>query len=187
MSDLLGADRAIGALVSSSRRTARVAIPRPKGTRATSRATLTITMHPRELEALEGRARAASMSLTAYVRALLESDREDVPGANRPRSRFSLGELASDGALVGAGVLHHRGEPTPETLEAVANLIDRVASKLPPCPVAGCIGKARHFGAHSDGRNVIRVERGLGPDGETCNCGAGFGEKHRRGCVDGCA
>lgn len=57
---------------------ARVALPRPKGTRPGRRATLTITMHPRTLKLLEERARGASMSLTRYVTALLESDAEDV-------------------------------------------------------------------------------------------------------------
>jgi hypothetical protein len=61
-----------------------VALPRPKGTRATSRASLTITMHPRELAELERRAAAASMSLRAYVVALLASDADDVaPARNR--------------------------------------------------------------------------------------------------------
>lgn len=77
------------------RATRRVALPRPKGTRATSRVDLTISMHPRKLEELEARAAAASMSLTAYVGALLDSDNEDVPGAQRPKRMFSLAELAS--------------------------------------------------------------------------------------------
>jgi len=62
-----------------------VALPRPKGTRATSRVALTITMHPRRLEQIEQRAAAASMSLTAYVDALLESDGEDVAPRRDPK------------------------------------------------------------------------------------------------------
>jgi hypothetical protein len=47
------------------RRRVAVALPRPKGTRASSRVELAITMHPRELARLEERAAAASMSLRA--------------------------------------------------------------------------------------------------------------------------
>lgn len=52
-----------------------VALPRPKGTRkATKRAQLVLTMHPRQLADLEARAKARSMSLSGYVRALLDDD-----------------------------------------------------------------------------------------------------------------
>lgn len=71
----------------------RVQLPRPRGTRSTSRVELLITMHPSELVRLKQRAAAASMSLTGYVSALLESDREDVPGARGP-SMLSLARLA---------------------------------------------------------------------------------------------
>lgn len=57
---------------------ARVALPRPKGTRRSSRVTLAIAMHPRQLEELRARAKRASMSLQAYVVALLASDDEDL-------------------------------------------------------------------------------------------------------------
>jgi hypothetical protein len=50
-------------------------------------------MHPRQLAAIEARAAACSMSLTAYVIALFDSDREDVPGTGNTR-RFSLAALA---------------------------------------------------------------------------------------------
>jgi hypothetical protein len=78
------------------RKRVRVAIPRPKGTRATSRAELSITMHPRELEELAARARSRSMTLTGYVRALLASDPDDVAPASSP-ARFSLASLAGRG------------------------------------------------------------------------------------------
>lgn len=76
-----------------------VALPRPKGTRATSRASLTITMHPRELAELERRAAAASMSLTGYVAALLASDADDIAPARKRDPKVNwledrdLGEL----------------------------------------------------------------------------------------------
>jgi len=71
------------------RNDARVSLPRPKGTRASSRATLTVSMHPRELEELRARAAAASMSLTAYVSALLASDADDLPAASVPGRRIN--------------------------------------------------------------------------------------------------
>lgn len=109
----------------------RVALPRPKGTRATSRVALTVTMHPRDLERLKARAAAVSMSLTAYVGALLESDAEDVPGAQRPRSLFSLAELASPAELIGAGV--HRDVPV--TLEQAIELGARCEQGHPICDI----------------------------------------------------
>lgn len=64
----------------------RVALPRPKGTRKTSRVAVTITMHPARLAVLEARAAAASMSLTAYLDALLDSDGSEVaPRTRNPR------------------------------------------------------------------------------------------------------
>lgn len=63
-----------------------IALPRPKGTRASSRVAVVLTMHPRELRELEDRAARASMSLTAYVKALLDSDGDDVqPRVRNPR------------------------------------------------------------------------------------------------------
>lgn len=65
-----------------------IAFRRPKGTRA--RASLTITMHAGELAELERRAARASLSLTAYVRALLlESDADDLPASSRPKPRIN--------------------------------------------------------------------------------------------------
>lgn len=67
-------------------RAKRVALPRPKGTRKTSRVAVTITMHPARLAVLEARAAAASMSLTAYLDALLDSDGSEVaPRTRNPR------------------------------------------------------------------------------------------------------
>jgi hypothetical protein len=76
---------------------ATVALPRPKGLQRI-RATLAITMHPRQLVELEQRAAAASMSLTAYVAALLASDGDDVaPRRRDPKINWledaPLGEL----------------------------------------------------------------------------------------------
>jgi hypothetical protein len=76
---------------------ATVALPRPKGLQRI-RATLSITMHPRQLVELEQRAAAASMSLTAYVAALLASDGDDVaPRRRDPKINWledaPLGEL----------------------------------------------------------------------------------------------
>lgn len=72
--------------MSVSRKPARVALPRPKGTRKTSRVVLTITMHPARLAVLRARADAASMSLTAYVDALLDSDGSEVaPQTRNPK------------------------------------------------------------------------------------------------------
>jgi len=103
-------------------RRVRVALPRPKGTRASSRVELSITMHPRELRELEARASSRSMSLTAYVRALLESDADDVAPA--PRRTFSLAELASDSELVGAGALHVQLARPPAAVRASSELAD---------------------------------------------------------------
>lgn len=100
-------------------RRVRVALPRPKGTRASSRAELSITMHPRELLELEARARSRSMSITAYVRALLASDADDVAPPAAPRRTFSLAELATDAELVGAGALHAQIPRTPENVAKV--------------------------------------------------------------------
>jgi hypothetical protein len=80
--------------MATKRRKVRVTIPRPRGTRASSRVELSITMHPRDLEELASRARSRSMSLTSYVRALLASDAEDVAPAPAPVPRFSLSALA---------------------------------------------------------------------------------------------
>lgn len=85
-----------------TRKRKRVALPRPRGTRATSRVELLVSMHPRRMAQLVERAAAASMSLTAYVDALLASDGDDV--APRPRSTLSLAELAGPPALLGARV-----------------------------------------------------------------------------------
>lgn len=74
------------------RRKRRVTIPRPKGTRATSRVELSITMHPSKLEELATRARTRSMSLTAYVIALLDSDADDVAPASTPAKQRTLAE-----------------------------------------------------------------------------------------------
>ena len=78
-----------------SRRSVRVALPRPPGTRrSTPRAELVISMHPRKLASLQARARAVGMSLTAYVDALLESDGEDVPAVSDSIERAARRELA---------------------------------------------------------------------------------------------
>lgn len=106
-----------------------IALPRPKGTRSTSRVAVTLTMHPRQLAALEARAKAASMSPTAYVAALLESDAEDVPGANRRPARLSIAELASDSELIGAGLLSVQ-VPKPRDGERVPELEKMLAPFL---------------------------------------------------------
>ncbi len=77
-----------------ARASVRVSLPRPKGTRRTSRAELVILMHPRKLAALQARARAVGMSLTAYVGALLDSDGEDVPEIAAATDRVIQRELA---------------------------------------------------------------------------------------------
>lgn len=64
----------MGIPISSRSRTLRVSLPRPKGTRRTSRAVLTVSMHPAQLAAIRACAIAASMSPTAYLGAVLFSD-----------------------------------------------------------------------------------------------------------------
>lgn len=66
-----------------------VSLPRPKGTRkSTKRAQLVLTMHPRQLRELEARAKARSMSLAGYVRALLDDDDD---GRDAPDVRAAIG------------------------------------------------------------------------------------------------
>lgn len=103
------------------RRGRTVALPRPRGTRASSRVALTITMHPRELAALERRAAGASMSLRAYVLALLESDAEDLPKVKKRIDwlggdvgallvRRCASPVALEGGIVGCTrPIHHEG------------------------------------------------------------------------------
>ena len=97
-----------------------IAFRRPKGTRASSRVALRIWMHPRELEALERRAAAASMSLRAYVAALFESDADDLPKVKRINwlggdvgallARRCARPVALEGGIVGCTrPIHHGG------------------------------------------------------------------------------
>lgn len=59
-----------------------VALPRPKGTSA--RVRFSVTMHPAQLERMEGRAAAASMGLARYIEALLDSDGDELPKGTAP-------------------------------------------------------------------------------------------------------
>lgn len=69
-----------------------VSLPRPKGTRkSTKRAQLVLTMHPRQLRDLEARAKARSMSLAGYVRALLDEDDDDAGDMGRAMIKGALG------------------------------------------------------------------------------------------------
>lgn len=99
-----------------------IAFRRPKGTRASSRVALRIWMHPRELEALERRAAAASMSLRAYVAALFESDADDLPKVKKRINWLDVGDVgkllarrcarpvALEGGIVGCTrPIHHGG------------------------------------------------------------------------------
>lgn len=77
-------------------RKVRVALPTPARKRRAARVELSITMHPSELEELVTRARARSMTLTGYIRALLASDADDVEAPSssstpaRDRRQLSL-------------------------------------------------------------------------------------------------
>lgn len=136
-------------------RTKRVRLPRPKGARKGTTAQLVLTMHPRQLAAIEARARATSMSLTAYVLALLDSDLEDIRDLHviehvaRVRtgarsSPFGVHALVDDASLIGAGL----------TSVVVA------VPDVDPCPRC----------AHPEAFHGERVSGALGCDVEGCSC-----------------
>lgn len=98
-----------------------VRLPWPRGAHKDRRVQLVIIMHPTQLDALRVRAESASMSLTGYVAALLESDAEDIVEVG---AGFSAREIASVPELLGARV--NRGIPaelTGQVVEAVAQVL----------------------------------------------------------------
>jgi hypothetical protein len=93
------------------RKDVRISLPRRPRARASSRVSLTISMHPHELAALRSRAAAVSMSLTAYVAALLASDAEDVPSISTKNPRINWLEDSSGATIARrcAAVLQEEG------------------------------------------------------------------------------
>lgn len=120
-----------------------VALPRPKGTRKTTkRAQLVLTMHPRQLADLETRAKARSMSLSGYVRALLDDDDDDdhVHVRNAMTGRDTVRDVVTS-ALAGfmfqkgADLARAPAAPGPRFLDW---LVDR------ECPVCGKVPAEGH-------------------------------------------
>lgn len=101
-----------------------IKLPRPP--RTSARIRVTLVMHPKQLAELEAKARAASMSLTAYFAALLASDDEDVHHDLAARKQV-LGEVLST---------HKKRRKRPAILAGMLAAVGAVALGCgAPCPV----------------------------------------------------